>query len=298
LQPARQPDSESNTYWCDGDGEKPVDAMEIAAVIYVGTMLAFATIFLVGFFRYRRRVWPYSKYALIPAVILIVVEATILLLSPEGVTGVDVAFATCMTLIAFGKLILFGSVGMHCAASIGGKHAPLMRSLFARRAHLAAGPARGMLFWAPAIAAGGVVYSCTLFTLVPVRASDAVRELMESSSTTLALAMQSSFLSALVMFEFALSEEVVFRLGIQSYLAHVFKLRGNNYWIAIILTTTLWSVAHVYTLEPNWAKIAQVFPFGVALGVLFRKYGVETCVAAHGLFNLVLLFLAPSLIEM
>ncbi len=270
---------------------------EVAVVIYGGLMLVLSIIFLVGFFRYRKRVRPYAKYALIPAVLLIVVDMAVLVLNPEGLGSVDVPFVMCVDLIVFAKLIVFGAVGMHCAASIGTKHAPLTRSMLTHRTHLAAGPVRGLLLWAPVIAAGGVVYSCILFTLVPVRVSDALRELMESSNTTLALAAESSFLSALVMFEFALSEEVIFRLGIQNYLARVFKLRGNNYWIAIILTTALWSVAHVNTLEPNWVKIAQVFPFGIALGVLSRRYGVETCIAAHGLFNLALMFLAPSLIE-
>lgn len=271
--------------------------VEITVVIYGGLMLVFSIIFLVGYFRYRKRVRPYTKYALIPAVALIMVDTAILLLNTEELGSIDVPFVMCVDLIAFVRLILFGAVGMYCAASIGTKHAPLMRSVLAGRTHLAAGPVRGLLLWAPAIAAGGVVYSCILFTLVPVRVSDGLRELLESSSTSLALSMQSSFLGALVMIEFAISEEVVFRLGIQNYVAQVFKLRGNNYWIAIVLTAALWSTAHVNTLEPNWAKIAQVFPFGIALGVLSRRYGIETCIAAHGLFNLVLMFLAPSLIE-
>jgi hypothetical protein len=270
---------------------------EIIAVVYGGLMLVFSIIFLVGFFRYRRRVRPYTKYALIPAVILIVVDAAIVLLNPAGVGGFDVPSVLCIDLIVFVKLILFGAVGMYCAASIGVEHAPLTRSLLARRPHRAGGLSRGLLLWAPAIAVGGVLYSCVLFTLVPVRASDMVRELLESSSTNLPTAMGASVVGALAMFEFALSEEVVFRLGIQNYLARVLKLRGNSYWIAVVLTTALWSMAHVNTLDPNWAKIVQVFPLGIALGVLFRRYGVEACTAAHLLFNLALMFLAPSLIE-
>jgi hypothetical protein len=270
---------------------------EIIAVVYGGLMLVFSIIFLVGFFRYRRRVRPYTKYALIPAVILIVVDAAIVLLNPAGFGGFDVPSVLCIDLIVFVKLILFGAVGMYCAASIGVEHAPLTRSLLARRPHRPGGLSRGLLLWAPAIAVGGVLYSCVLFTLVPVRASDMVRELLESSSTNLPTAMGASVVGALAMFEFALSEEVVFRLGIQNYLARVLKLRGNSYWIAVVLTTALWSMAHVNTLDPNWAKIVQVFPLGIALGVLFRRYGVEACTAAHLLFNLALMFLAPSLIE-
>ena len=45
-------------------------------------------------------------------------------------------------------------------------------------------------------------------------------------------------------------------------------------------------------------KIAQVFPLGVGLGVLCRRYGVEACILAHSIVNLGMMFLAPSLIEM
>ena len=221
---------------------------EVMTVIYGGLMLVFSIIFLIGFFRYRKRVRPYTKYALIPAVILIVVDTAVLVLNPEGLENVAIPSVMCIDLVVFVKLILFGAVGMYCAASIGGKHAPLTRSLLARRALPATGLTRGLLLWAPAIAAGGVAYSCVLFTLVEVRLSDAVRELVESSGTNLPLAMNASLLGAVAMFEFALSEEIVFRLGIQNYLARVLKLRGNNYWIAIVLTTVFWSIAHANTI--------------------------------------------------
>ena len=96
---------------------------------------------------------------------------------------------------------------------------------------------------------------------------------------------------ALSLLEFAFSEEIVFRLGVQNYLAKHFNLRGRRYWIAIFLSALYWSLAHANILDPEWVKIAEVFPLGLALGFLFRKYGTETCILVHGLINLVMMFL-------
>ena len=96
--------------------------------------------------------------------------------------------------------------------------------------------------------------------------------------------------------EFAFGEEIVFRLGIQNYLAKTFDLRGGAYWIAIVLTAGLWSLAHAQTLDPEWVKIVQIFPIGLALGYLFKKFGIESCIVAHGLFNLAMMIVGRDLI--
>jgi membrane protease YdiL (CAAX protease family) len=102
---------------------------------------------------------------------------------------------------------------------------------------------------------------------------------------------------ALVLLEFAFAEEIVFRLGIQNYLARLFRLQGNRYWIAIVLTGLFWSLAHASILDPEWVKIAQVFPLGLALGYVFKQYGTEACILVHGVFNVIMMFLAPFLIS-
>lgn len=96
----------------------------------------------------------------------------------------------------------------------------------------------------------------------------------------------------LLVLDIAIAEEIVFRLGIQSYLVKYLKLEGQRYWIAILITSVLWTLAHAGNLDPAWVKMAQIFPMGLMLGWLFRKYGVESTVLAHGLFNVVIGFLA------
>ncbi len=103
---------------------------------------------------------------------------------------------------------------------------------------------------------------------------------------------------ALILIAFAFGEEILFRLGIQNFLAKQFRLNGNRYWVAVVVTSGIWSLGHANTLNPEWVKMVQIFPLGIALGFLFKKHGLESCIIAHGIFNLIMMGLGPDLINM
>jgi len=148
-----------------------------------------------------------------------------------------------------------------------------------------------------AIVAGAALYSYLLFGATSPQISERLRQQLEYQGQAGGLADEVSLVAVLAVLEFAFVEEIVFRLGIQSMLAKTFRLHGRSYWVAIFLTTALWAFGHAGTLEPEWVKIAQVFPIGLALGALFRKFGVEACIIAHGAFNVVMAFVTPGLIH-
>jgi membrane protease YdiL (CAAX protease family) len=272
-------------------------AVKLTMLLYTGLMLVFFIVFIIVFFRHRKRVRPFVRFALIPAVAVILIDVSLFVIRPEILSATNGPAIVCVDVIAFARLIVFGAVGMFCAAALARPYAPLLRKIFRRRRHCAAGLLRGLLPWVLAIVVLGVAYSWVLFTWIPVRLSSEMRELLEQSPLSAPLAMQPSLLAALAMLEFALAEEVAFRLGIQNYLAYLFKLRGDKYWIAVLFSAVLWSAAHANVLEPGWAKVLQVLPLGIALGLLYRRYGVEACILTHGLFNLIMMMLAPSLIR-
>lgn len=58
---------------------------------------------------------------------------------------------------------------------------------------------------------------------------------------------------------------------------------------AILLTSTLFAVAHVGHLEPLWLKWAQIFVPGLLLGATAWLHGLEAAIALHWGFNLALL---------
>ncbi len=61
--------------------------------------------------------------------------------------------------------------------------------------------------------------------------------------------------------------------------------RRYGYATAIVLTAALWSLGHVGALNPDWVKLAQIFPLGLALGWLYRRQGTESTIMVHALFN-------------
>ncbi len=86
-------------------------------------------------------------------------------------------------------------------------------------------------------------------------------------------------------------EELTFRLAIQNQLARMFKWENGKYWLAIVVTTLLWTFVHAGAINPDWVKFVQIFPLGLALGWMARKHGIESCLAAHALLNVTLVLL-------
>lgn len=149
-----------------------------------------------------------------------------------------------------------------------------------------------MLFSSLTVAAGGILFSVLLFLAFKPTLSSLAQERFNQELT-----IESLPFSMLLVLSFAFAEEIIFRLGIQNLFAKHFGWQGKRYWWAIILTTIIWTMGHVGVLDPNWVKMVQVFPVGLALGWLFRKYGTESAIIAHSVFNVVLLFASEMLIS-
>lgn len=155
-------------------------------------------------------------------------------------------------------------------------------------------PWRGYALAVSAVTAGSILYTVILFLATSPRMSEIIRQaIIITGATAQAVTPQA----VLLVLASAFGEEIIFRLGIQSFLAERLNWRKRRYWLAIALTSALWTLGHAGVLDPGWVKSAQIFPVGLALGWLAREHGVESCILAHGLFNLILLFLTPSLIR-
>jgi hypothetical protein len=144
---------------------------------------------------------------------------------------------------------------------------------------------------------GGTVFSVILLWLTKPEISDMLQILVRRYQLEGLAFWQRNVIGAIAVLAFAFSEEIVFRLGIQNFLAKHFKWEGRDYWWAILMTTIIWSIGHVGMMSPDWVKMVQIFPVGLAFGWLFRRYGVESSIIAHGLFNVVLLIPGQYLIS-
>jgi membrane protease YdiL (CAAX protease family) len=139
------------------------------------------------------------------------------------------------------------------------------------------------------LALAAVAYSAVLFLIAHPQIGLFARDLVSSDVQVL------TPLTLVIILEFAFAEELIFRLGIQNYLGAKLINKRYGYAGAIVLTAALWTLGHVGSLDPDWVKLAQVFPLGLALGWLYRKYGIESTILVHGLFNVVGALVLPPL---
>jgi membrane protease YdiL (CAAX protease family) len=141
---------------------------------------------------------------------------------------------------------------------------------------------------------GSVLFSIILFLAVPPTVSDRTVDFFGADPPMLSDVFRPLILLASLLP--ALSEEIMFRLGIQTFLAKHLRWQGKRYWLAVLLTTAIWTLGHYGALEPTWVKLVQVFPMGLALGWVFRKYGLGSAILVHGGFNVIIVSLSGFLL--
>jgi membrane protease YdiL (CAAX protease family) len=167
---------------------------------------------------------------------------------------------------------------MFYCSQIGGLDLPLARLLLGKSPSTQRNLSRRYVLSVAAVTVSGIAYSLLVYKVFDLR-----NILRTYTGTSSAGSFGTIFFWLLL--NASISEELLFRLCIQNFLASKFRLMRNRYWIAVVLTAGLWSLFHMGVPFLAWAKFLQVFPFGVALGFLFRKYGLEACILTHAGFN-------------
>ena len=266
------------------------------SLIYGILMFILLIVLLIHSIRYRREIRGYMKYGIALGIILILVDGAVALCVPNFFEAVPLFQFLILDVIAFVKIVVFTCMGIYCCSKLGIADIPLMKRLAGETNNLGGSTGSNNILAVIGVIAGGIAFSVILFKVTSPQLSESIKELTKLQGAKLGISDEPSVLLALVVITFAFSEEILFRLGIQNYLAKQFKLADSKYWIAIVLTSGLWSLAHANILNPEWVKIVQIFPLGIALGFLFKKSGLESCILAHGIFNLGMMCLSPYLI--
>lgn len=253
-------------------------------VIVNVVLVLFGIAFLVCWVRYRREVSAFRGLGLGIVALYLVVNVLAILLGLELTTDNAFELVALLSIDLF-RLYVTVTLGCYCTWQLGYPVFPLMTGQWNVSETESSKPSLGAyVFSVGAIVVGSVAFTYILFLITPSGAS----------ASLVGTSYSSPLLSVLASFGPDLREEVIFRLGIQSFLAWVLKWRDSRYWLVVVLTAALWSMAHVNAMEFYWVKLVQVFPLGLALGWLNRKYGTESSILAHGSINLLLeLFLSP-----
>lgn len=116
---------------------------------------------------------------------------------------------------------------------------------------------------------------------------------MEPEPTELALAMtpESEDLPTLIYLLLSIvvlapiQEEILYRHFAMGLFYRWFGRSRGVVLTAILVSTVIFSVAHVAILTDNWIKFVQILPAGLSFGFIYYKRGLEHSILAHALFN-------------
>jgi membrane protease YdiL (CAAX protease family) len=251
-------------------------------------VLGFLIALLVEFLLRRRAVRRYIAYGAVFGAFIIVLDAAIVLAMPDILKITPIYVLIPIDIVSFGKIALCTCMGMYCCAALNGPDFPLVKHLLGRPDARPRGRFVSGALATAAVVAGTAGFSWLLFKATSPRISELLQNLTQWKQASAGVGATNGVAEVLVGVAFGTGEELLFRLGMQNYLALRLGLRDRRYWIAVLVTAAVWTLGHANVLEPEWVKLVQIFPVGVALGFLFRRYGVESCIVAHCGFNTVL----------
>jgi membrane protease YdiL (CAAX protease family) len=240
------------------------------------------------------------KYGLLLAAVVVVLDLLAIPLAPDLFADMDSALIFVLaigSILRFIGIILLTCLGIHCTRSLGLRDVPLLRRLLTREDSSGSMVNRGYFLSSIVLAAGAIAFTAILFVAVPPYVSSTFVDLSEIEMAEYGIAEMVTPALILVVIQATIYEEILFRLCIQSFVAKYFGLNGRKYVWAVLLTAALWAVLHLGALDPVWIKFVQVFPIGIALGFLFRRYGLGSTILAHGAFNVAGMFLAVYLVN-
>lgn len=216
--------------------------------------------------RERCDLWQFRKHGLAAAGVLLAANGLYALVTPPERVLPWLGQAT----LESAALSLYTVLGMRCAAQMG---IPSFRFVRNRKRP----PARRYFVAVGGTALGCVVLSWMLHHFVDLPG--------EPSPVSEPLGDERLWSGLWISIVVPLKEEMLYRLAIQNFIASRFRLTGNAYWIAIVATAFVFGSGHANLTDPPWRMVVVAFALGTASGWLFRGFGLEACILAHGMVN-------------
>jgi membrane protease YdiL (CAAX protease family) len=188
------------------------------------------------------------------------------------------------------------AVGARLSAQLRQPHFPLLRGL--NRASRRRIPRLWRFPLLPVLLASAafIGYSALLLWLVPSRMSPLLQKSL-SNLEGIILSTDSVLATAILVSLIAVTEEIVFRLFLQTQLERWLRRTTHPACWAVLITSTLWTLGHASSLDPMWVKFAQIFPMGLALGFMRRRWGMEACISTHVALNIGAVYLLQNLVQ-
>lgn len=260
--------------------------MNIFSTLFLIFNFVIGIALIVYYISHFKEVNSYAKYGIFISVVYVVLMV---------IGGGFQISSMPLLIISFFKIAIYICIGMHLCTKLGLKSLPLLKKVF-RDNDRENVDIKEYSFYTLAVIIGASVFSYVLFKLTSPSISETFKGALESGNALSEFGQPPSISLILIVLSTVITEEIIFRFVIPNYLANKFKLEYNKYWISIVISSLLWTFAHANTLNPEWVKFAQIFPVGLALGKIYKKFGLESCIIAHAGFNIIMMFISGSLI--
>ena len=260
-------------------------------VFYIIGVLCLTITFIVVWLKNLRETIPFMPVGVVFVLAVLAMDVAAIFTAGIGEIGKPVGILVAMITVTVFRIYACTVVGLLLARRLRVSQPPGTSTLGAtlqQTSYGASAVSKETLIYAMLTTVFMVLYSVILFRI----SGASVAAALQNGDN---LPIEISSLSILVVASMGFSEEIIFRLGLQTGLAYLWRSsRFGHHW-AILGTTILWCAGHVGTLDPDWVKIVQIFVFGLALGYLYKRFGIFACVIVHVLFNVVMALLAPAL---
>lgn len=250
--------------------------MSIFLIISLACSFILGIAFIIYYFSNIKEINTFMGYGIVISITFIIVN-----LFASNVGG-----SLIMSAITYVKVAIYTCIGMHLCSSLGIKGLPLIRRIINRDSYDKINIKSYTLAIMTSII-GAVLFSYVLFKVTNPTASEMLKNIIESDGS-LTQGGGVNFGLIFMMISVGISEEISFRFVTQNYLAKKFTFIRDRYWIAIVISALLWTFAHANTTNPEWVKFVQIFPVGLTLGWMFKKFGLESCIIAHAGFNVIM----------
>lgn len=182
-------------------------------------------LFLVDVVRFRKKTFLFLKFGLIFVGIVFGLDAVVLIFNPAIFRQVPLGFLIFGNLVGIAKIIIFVTAGLYYCSLHNFFPLPIMTGQKPISPKYVKTLALGFM--------AAFIYSYLLFKITDPQ----IPEALDIQKQT-----PSPFITAFVMLELAIVEEIIFRLGIQNFIVKVFNLENRQYWIAIFVTSFFVSI--------------------------------------------------------
>lgn len=260
----------------------------IASIIEIVLVI----LFIINFFKKRKEDIYYKVYEMFFIVVLLVFNILIFttinmyLLHPFISTGLINGMLIVVDIILLLQIYVVVFNGVYFSEKLENNDIPILKRKFFDMKKLNF----NIKYAIPVIAFGviALIYTIVLFKIFKPNPSIFIEDMMDVGISLEDIDYKPNFLILLIALKASIVEEIIYRFAYQNFFAYKFKLAGKKYIIAILISTILWTIAHTSSLDLVWVKYAQVFPMGIALGYIYKKWGLEVSILSHGLFNVLM----------